>query len=242
MAAKNKNGLILLSKPYQIVSNKVLQYLKIIMNKGKLGYSGTLDPLAIGCLPILFNSHTVFSECFLKQKKIYIAELILFQITNTYDADGNIIKNGFIYPISIEQILKKISNFIGYIYQSPPLFSSIKYKGDKLYVYAKKNSIAKIKKRCVHIFKVQLISYKSKKIILSITCSSGTYIRSFISDIGYLINCGAFLSQLNRTNIGLHSQSSSVSINQLKTLKKNSVNTSYINYFMYSNKSIFHIM
>lgn len=224
-----------MDKNKYISSNNFMQFIKILLFIKKMGYSGTLDPLAEGCLPILTNKYTVLSNVVLKEKKRYVSRMELFKITNTYDSDGLLIKikKKCDLHIKITNIIKSISNFVGKIYQHTPIYSATKQKGKSLYKFARKNLYVKIKKRKISIFCIKLLNIKNNKIQILTECSSGTYIRSLISDIGYILSFGAFLSILKRDNIGLYRTKDFININQLKLIKKNKKNKMYPNYFIF---------
>ena len=226
------SGIIILDKPIYSSSNKIVQLLKILLNIKKIGYVGTLDPLARGCLPILLNRYTRYSELIMKANKTYFANMNLFKVTNTYDSDGILLKKKNISKIKVKKILKLISHFIGNTYQHPPIYSAIKYKGSNLYKYAVLNLQIFIKKKKVNIKSIKLIKYIHEVAEILIKCSSGTYIRSLVSDIGYTLNCGASLSYLKRTKIGLFKLSYFISVPYLKMIKKNERNEMYIKYFV----------
>ena len=148
----NKSGYILIDKSINVTSNKTLQKFKNITNVNKAGYTGTLDPLATGILPIMLNDCTKYSDILLKKNKQYIVIGNLYKITNTYDKDGILLKKmrkkKIIY---LDNIIKNLSFFKGKILQTPSIYSSIKYKGSHLYKYARSNININIKKKKVII-------------------------------------------------------------------------------------------
>lgn len=197
-------GFLNINKNEGCTSYDVIRTFKKTLGIKKIGHSGTLDPFASGVLLVGINNATRLFE-FLESDKTYSAKILFGIETNTDDITGEIIKRHKVIP-SVEEINIKLKEFIGKINQKPPIFSSIKIKGTRAYDLARQNkiSINEIKEKTVEIYSIKIISYKDNELELIIHCSSGTYIRSVARDLGSLLNTGACLSYLKRTNIGKH--------------------------------------
>jgi len=226
----NKESLIegeilLINKPlkwtsFQVV-NKIRWLIKSKFNikKIKVGHAGTLDPLADGLLIICTGKMTKKIDQFQNLDKIYTGKFFLGATTPSYDLETEVNSVKPINNISEKLISKALESFNGKITQTPPIFSAIKYKGKKLYEYARKGETVKIKEREVLIYEFIITKYQLPELSFLIKCSKGTYIRSLANDFGEKLECGAYLSKLTRTAIGNHLLENSISIEDFeKTL------------------------
>lgn len=226
----NKESLIegeilLINKPlkwtsFQVV-NKIRWLIKSKFNikKIKVGHAGTLDPLADGLLIICTGKMTKKIDQFQNLDKIYTGNFFLGATTPSYDLETEVNSVKPINNISEKLISKALESFNGKITQTPPIFSAIKYKGKKLYEYARKGETVKIKEREVLIYEFIITKYQLPELSFLVKCSKGTYIRSLANDFGEKLECGAYLSKLTRTAIGNHLLENSISIEDFeKTL------------------------
>lgn len=200
MAKSNLFGILNINKPKGITSFEVIARLRKILNIKQIGHSGTLDPIAQGVLAICVGDATRIIE-FLPTDKSYRAFAQLGFTTNTYDLEGKITSQKEV-NVTKEQIEKALSEFSGEIEQFPPIFSAIKIKGKKLYEYARKNEEVEIPKRNVTVYKIALVELREGEqpvVVFDVDCSSGTYIRSIIHNLGQKLGCGATMIDLIRT-------------------------------------------
>ena len=213
---------ILINKPKGITSHDVIDYLRKVTGIRKIGHSGTLDPLANGLLIVgIGRESTRQLEKFLKLPKTYLAEIFLGQERDTNDAEGKIIsekKN--LQPFPIEKIKKTLSKFLGEQKQIPPKFSAIKIKGRKAYQLARRKKAFQLPPRKITIFQIDLLKYQFPYLKIKVRCSSGTYIRALARDIGYQLECGAYLSNLCRLAIGDFNLDQAVEINKIDNILK----------------------
>lgn len=189
-----------------MTSHDVVAYIRKITGIKKVGHSGTLDPSAVGVLPIFIGKATKVIDFIKDETKSYRAELKLGVITDTGDKDGNVIsaidwkkeldKNGF--DIKINEIMK---SFIGKSGQIPPMYSAVKINGQKLYTLARQGKEVIRNPREITISKINIISssFDEGLVLFDIDCSKGTYIRVICEDIGRKLGCGACMSYLIRT-------------------------------------------
>ncbi|CAL4322048.1 tRNA pseudouridine(55) synthase TruB [Buchnera aphidicola] len=216
---RNVHGIFLLDKPIGISSNQALQLVKKIFSIKKAGHGGSLDPLATGLLPIFLGEATKFSKYLLKSSKKYRVIAKLGEQTSTADSFGRI-ENVFKVKINSSLYESALDKFRGKIVQVPPIYSAIKYKGKPLYQYARKGISVPIKKRIIKVYKLENLYRKNEIIELEIFCSSGTYIRSIIHDLGKLLRCGAHVIFLRRLKVFSYSINQSVNFDQLFFFKK----------------------
>lgn len=188
------NGLILVIKPPGMTSFDVVAYLRGILKVKKIGHAGTLDPAAGGLLPICLGKATKAIEWFMDFDKSYRAEMVLGVVTDTQDAEGNIIEKNQV-TVDINTIKETVNSFVGKYKQTPPMFSAVKINGKRLYDLARQGKEVQRKARQVEIFNIAGVNvkqdYESTIVRFDVDCSKGTYIRTLCHDIGQRIGCGA---------------------------------------------------
>lgn len=212
------HGILLLDKPCGVSSSFLVKKIKKFFCAKKVGHAGTLDPLATGMLPICFGKTTKFVKYLLKFDKKYRVLARLGESTNTFDSTGSIIR---ILPVVLDykKLERCLHSFIGQSYQVPPMFSALKYHGVPLYKYARKGINIPRKSRKIFIYDLSILSMQPNHIIeLSIRCSTGTYVRSVISDIGEHLGCGAHVIGLRRLMVGKYTAESMVNLKTLETI------------------------
>lgn len=194
-------GILLIDKPKEFTSFKLVQILRKRLGVKKIGHSGTLDPFATGVMVMLIGrAYTRLSDQFLCSEKEYVAEVYLGKSTDTYDSEGVVTAESPLIP-SIEEVANIVTYFQGEIEQIPPMYSAKKINGKKLYELARKGIEVERKPVKVSV-KTHLLHYAYPLLHLGITCTKGTYIRSIGHDIGKLLTCGAHLTNLRRTRSG----------------------------------------
>ncbi|GAB6076714.1 tRNA pseudouridine(55) synthase TruB [Desulfurobacterium crinifex] len=195
-------GYLVVDKPSGMSSHDVvLSIRKIIGRKIKVGHTGTLDPLATGVLILAVGKATRLSEYLLKQDKCYVVKGRFGLSSDTYDLDGKI-EEVSCPEITKDVLLRVLERFRGEIEQIPPPFSAIRIKGKRAYELARKGEKVELKPRRVKIYSLKLLDFTYPDFELEVCCSSGTYIRTLIHDIGKALGCDAVVVELRRTKIG----------------------------------------
>ena len=212
-----EDSVFVLDKPPGMTSQQAVTWIKKTLNLKKGGHTGTLDPLATGVLIILTGKATKLAQRFSHFEKEYIATLELGKTSDTYDIDGQIIATASVPYISMDKIRETIQPFIGDIIQTPPPYSAKKVKGKRLYWYARRNITVKPKPHPVTIHAIEVAKLDLPFVEMSVVCSTGTYIRSLIQDIGILLGCGAIMTSLRRTKIGPFKLSDSVGFKSVES-------------------------
>ncbi len=207
------NGIINVYKEKGYTSHDVVAKLRGILHMKKIGHTGTLDPDAVGVLPVCVGKGTKVCSLLTDRDKTYEAVVKLGVITDTEDMTGEVLEKR---PVTVteEDIKKILSSFMGEIEQIPPMYSAIKVQGKKLYELAREGKIIERKPRKITIHKIQLlnVNLSEQEFSIRVTCSKGTYIRTLCQDIGEKLGCGAAMKSLVRTRVG------SFSIEDAKTL------------------------
>ncbi len=194
------SGIVLLDKSEGITSSQAVLRVRRLFNAKKAGHTGTLDPLADGLLPICLGEAAKFSAFFLHGDKRYLAEGTLGMVTTTCDREGEVTATCEVGD-AVSRLPKVLEQFKGEIIQKPPIYSAVKVKGRTLYRYAREGREVEIPERKVTIYALNLLETTKNTFKVEVYCSSGTYIRSLIADIGRALGVGAFVSKLRRTKI-----------------------------------------
>lgn len=215
-------GIIVLQKPKDITSFLAVAKTRRLCQEKKAGHAGTLDPMATGVLPILFGGATRFLEFVPTSPKRYRAVLRLGLTTDTLDITGQILSE---QPVSVskEDLQEALENFRGEILQVPPMYSAIKKDGVRMYDLARQGIEVEREARPVTIFELNLLSegelrhaLGEQEYALDVLCSSGTYIRTLIDDLGRQLGCGAVMTELTRTAVGPFTMEHAVTLEELE--------------------------
>ncbi|HAZ28595.1 MAG TPA: tRNA pseudouridine(55) synthase TruB [Candidatus Magasanikbacteria bacterium] len=198
------SGFLLIDKPKDWTSHDVVGYLRKITGIKKIGHSGTLDPFATGLLIVgIGRNATKQLDQFKALDKTYEATLKLGEISDTYDETGKIKRlPPLLSPLTNGKIEKIISTFLGKKTQIPPMYSAKKVGGKKLYELARKGIEIKRQPIDIEIYDMHMLAYDYPLLTIVVSCSSGTYIRTLVHDIGEALQCGAYCKELQRTQIG----------------------------------------
>jgi len=160
--------------------------------------TGSLDPLATGLLPLCFGEATKIAGLLLGNSKAYDAELMLGVTTDTGDAEGQVLRRRPVPALDTAQIERALALLRGRITQVPPAYSAIKQGGEPLYLKARRGEAVEVPAREVEIHRLELTGWEGDRLALHVECSSGTYIRSLVVDLGEALGCGAHLTALRR--------------------------------------------
>lgn len=221
--AIQEGQLILVDKPLEWTSFQVVNKIRWLIKKKhalkkiKVGHAGTLDPLATGLLIVCTGKMTKQIESLMGKEKTYTGTFVVGATTPSYDLETDINNRHEIDHITPKLIDQVRTQFIGSIWQKPPLFSAIKKNGKRLYEHARANEQIEVPAREVYIHKFELTRIDLPEIDFEICCSKGTYIRSVAHDFGQASGSGAHLKNLCRTAIGQHQLENAY---DLKTLEK----------------------
>lgn len=203
------DGILLLDKPQGLSSNQALQRVRHLFRAEKGGHTGSLDPLATGLLPVCFGEATKIAGGLLGARKAYETVARLGVVTDTDDADGQVLRERPVPPLAIDAIDAALKTLTGRIQQRPPIYSALKRGGEPLYAKARRGEVIQVDPRevDVHAFDLlnaadlldgQLENGASPNLRLHVECGSGTYVRSLVRDLGELLGCGAHVAQLRR--------------------------------------------
>jgi tRNA pseudouridine55 synthase len=227
------SGFLNVSKPKGMTSFDVIRVLRKNLGIKKMGHLGTLDPIAEGVLIIAINEATKLIEFMMGFDKEYVAEMTLGAKTDTYDAEGEKTAINDRKPSEAE-IKDALDSFKGEIEQTPPVYSALKVNGQPAYKRARQGEKVELKSRKITISDIKLESYSYPKAVFKVSCTSGTYIRSLINDIGEKLGVGAYMSELKRTKVGNFNIKNSHNLENInnKKLKEDFIDLSDVLPFM----------
>lgn len=213
-------GFVFLNKEEGITSFIAAAKMRRIFSEKKAGHTGTLDPMATGVLPIALGNATRFIELIPSHDKAYRATFILGKTTDTLDITGKVLLENEVTAVK-EDVEKALGKFRGEIMQLPPMYSAIKKNGVRLYELARQGIEIERESRKVTVYSLELVSSDEEKneYVIDVECSSGTYIRSLISDIGEELKCGAVMTSLMRTKANGVSIEKCFTVEELQILK-----------------------
>jgi tRNA pseudouridine55 synthase len=213
------DGLLLIDKPrgwtsFDVVAKVRGTLKKAIGGKPKVGHTGTLDPLATGLLVLTLGSYCKRAGEFSKLDKTYEVEMTLGKTSTTDDGEGDITEVSDKKP-SRDELSTAVMSFVGAIEQVPPVFSAIKVNGKRAYKMAREGKEVKLEPRQAIIYAIENLEYTYPVANFTVQVSSGTYVRSLIRDIGQKLECGAYMSALQRTQVGEFSLESAITVENI---------------------------
>ena len=212
------NGIINVYKEEDFTSNDVVAKLRGILRQKKIGHAGTLDPAAVGVLPVLLGSGCRISEYMMDHDKTYRVVLKLGVSTDTQDMTGHVLESFDISGISPEEIKNAVLSFQGEYDQIPPMYSAKQINGKRLYDLAREGITVERKPVRVKISSVRIESIELPDVIFTVDCSKGTYIRTLCADIGEKLGCGGAMAHLTRTRVGGFHIVDALTIGQIQEL------------------------
>lgn len=215
-------GLIILDKPKDMTSFGAVAKVRRICSEKKCGHTGTLDPMATGVMTVMLGGATRFCELLPSHDKAYVASFRLGVKTDTLDITGTVLETKPV-EATAEQVRETLKEFEGDISQLPPMYSAVSVNGQRLYDLARKGIEVERKPREVTVFSIELLSEKEEEAeyTISVECSSGTYIRTLIDDLGEKLGCGAVMTELRRTKANGFSLENAITVEELARLAEN---------------------
>ncbi len=204
---------ILIDKPCGWSSFKVIHNIRKSIGVKKVGHAGTLDPMASGLLIVCTGKKTKEITRYQDQEKTYKGIIFLGKSSPSMDLETEVTAIKPTGNLRVNDILKLKEEFMGEIYQIPPMYSAVKVGGKSLYKLARKGKTVEREPRKVFVSKFD-IEIALPEIFFEIKCSKGTYIRVIADDFGKKLGCGGLLSSLRRTGIGEYCVENAVSVDE----------------------------
>ncbi|MBI3911864.1 MAG: tRNA pseudouridine(55) synthase TruB [Armatimonadetes bacterium] len=198
-------GVLNVDKPTGMTSHDVVAAARRALGIRRVGHSGTLDPAATGVLLLCLGPATRLVEYLHALPKTYVAQAMLGIATDTQDVSGQVVAEADASAVTETLVREALGRFQGEIWQTPPMVSALKVGGRRLYERARAGEEVPREPRRVTIHSLSLDRFEPGPracLWLTVTCSSGTYIRTLVDDLGRALSCGATLVSLRRTAIG----------------------------------------
>lgn len=193
---------MLIDKPLDWTSFDVIRKIRGMVRIKKVGHAGTLDPLATGLLIVCTGKFTKRINEYMAQEKEYTGTITLGAVTPTYDLESEPVDFKDLSHLTRASLDEAVKQFTGPIEQVPPIHSAIKIGGKRVYELARKGKEVKLEPRPVVIHAFEIVEMRLPEVRFRVVCSTGTYIRSLANDLGAVLGCGGYLSELRRTRIG----------------------------------------
>ena len=200
-----RTGVLNVDKAAGETSFFVVNRLRKLTGARRVGHAGTLDPLATGVLPILFESATRLAEFALELRKTYVAEIHLGFETATDDAEAEPKAVADPSGLASGDVEGALAGFEGRILQEPPAYSAVKVDGERAYRLARAGETPRPAAREVEVYAIRMLDFTAGPRAVArieVQCGSGTYLRSIARDVGRQIGVGGYLGRLVRTAYG----------------------------------------
>ena len=199
-AGSAADGLVLLDKPDGITSFQCLGRIKRVLGTRRVGHVGTLDPFASGLLGVVTGRATRLAGLLSGLDKRYLAGIRFGLETDTLDPEGAVIGES---PVpDLQAIRRVLPAMVGRLRQRPPAYSAVHVAGRRAYALARRGEVPLLPLRDVTVSAAHLIDWQPPDLTLELTCSAGTYVRSWARDLGVAAGSRAYVAQLRRLSIG----------------------------------------
>lgn len=221
------NGIMNIYKEPGFTSHDVVAKLRGIVKQKKIGHTGTLDPDAVGVLPVCFGSATKLCDMMTDKSKEYEAVMRLGVTTDTQDMSGKILTESAVLAAKAD-VEDAVMGFVGGYEQIPPMYSALKVNGKKLYELAREGKEVERQPRHVDIPFIRILDISLPEVRFVVGCSKGTYIRTLCADIGEALGCGAAMVTLKRTRVGSFRIEDSISLSRVEELMQSGAYAAYV--------------
>ena len=216
------NGIMNVYKEAGYTSHDVVAKLRGICKQKKIGHTGTLDPGAVGVLPVCFGSGTKLCDMLTDWDKEYIASLRLGVATDTQDMTGQVLWKAepeAVEALAEDDVRAALFRFLGGYEQIPPMYSALKVDGRKLYELARAGKEVERKPRPVKIKELEILEISFPTVRFRVVCSKGTYIRTLCHDVGERLGCGGVMEALERSRVGIFGVEDALTLSEIEKLR-----------------------
>ena len=211
------HGVLNIYKEAGYTSHDVVAKLRGILHQKKIGHTGTLDPDAVGVLPVCLGRATKLCDLLTDETKTYEAVVRLGVETDTQDMSGQVIRERPVL-VAEEEIRSCVKGFLGEQMQIPPMYSALKVNGKKLCELAREGKTVERRPRPVTFYEIEICGIELPRMTMRVTCSKGTYIRTLCHDIGARLGCGGAMEHLIRTRVGRFQIAGALTLSQVESL------------------------
>lgn len=211
-----------------MTSHDVVARIRRILKIKAVGHAGTLDPLATGLMILLIGEATKISDYLLNNTKSYRVKIKLGLETDSLDITGKILSQKSTENISDSNVQDVVKSLTGELELPVPKFSAVKVDGKKLLDRALKNEEFNVPLRKMEFYNIQLLSNDTNIFEYELSCTKGSFIRSWVHELGQRLGCGAVVEELRRTKSDPYFIDSSSTLSELEALDSLEKGKSYI--------------
>jgi tRNA pseudouridine55 synthase len=213
------SGLVIVDKPSGMTSHDVVARVRRMAGTRRVGHAGTLDPMATGLLVVGVEKATRLLGHLARTEKEYLATIRLGQTTSTDDAEGQLQAANSAAAVTDDTLHAAVAALCGEISQVPPAVSAVKVAGQRAYKLTRQGAAPRLQPRTVTVREFTVHDIRRDGDLLdvdvSVTCSSGTYIRALARDLGAELGTGGHLSRLRRTRVGGYGEDQARGLDEL---------------------------
>jgi tRNA pseudouridine55 synthase len=215
--ALSLDGLLVVDKPAGPTSHDVVARCRRLLSEKRVGHGGTLDPDATGVLLVAVGRVTRLLRFLSPLTKIYQGELVLGTATDTLDASGRVTGTWDMSAVTPAEVTAAARALTGDLLQIPPMVSAVQVGGRRLHQLARQGIEVERQPRPVRVerFDVTSPAADADRYRFLVECSSGTYVRSLVDDLGRALGGGAHLGTLRRTAVGPFGENRAVGLDQV---------------------------
>lgn len=217
-ATTDCSGVLVVDKPRGLTSHDVVNVVRRRLGVRRVGHAGTLDPEAVGVLPILVGEATKLMAYLAEQDKEYVATVRLGVRTDTHDLAGRVLAESAVPPLSAEDVERAARAFVGRLRQRPPMYSAVHHGGRRLYELAREGREVDREAREVTVHAITVEEVDLPRVRLRIVCGKGTYVRVLAADLGEALGTGACVESMVRTRVGPFDLGTAVPVSVLEGL------------------------
>lgn len=211
------DGVLVVDKPSGRTSFDVVRDVRNLLKIKKVGHTGTLDPMATGVLPLCLGEATKIAGLLTESEKAYDAVIKLGAETDTLDAEGTLVSESPVPPLTPALLESVLEKFRGSYLQTPPMYSAVKIGGKRLYELARKGEEVERVARPVTVHSLELRDFNATELTVSVACSKGFFVRTLAQELGRALGTGAHLKALRRTKSGPFSLAMAVPLDRLNS-------------------------
>jgi tRNA pseudouridine55 synthase len=196
------DGLVVVDKPQGWTSHDVVGRTRRLARTRKVGHAGTLDPMATGVLVLGIGKATRLLGHLALTEKQYDGTIRLGQTTVTDDAEGDVVETRDASGVTDDAIAAGVAALTGDIQQVPTAVSAVKVDGVRSYARVRAGEEVELKARPVTVARFEVLARRGDDLDVTVTCSSGTYVRALARDLGAALGVGGHLTALRRSRVG----------------------------------------
>lgn len=212
----NLDGLLLVDKPTGVTSHDVVSRLRKALQMKRIGHTGTLDPLATGVMILVLGEATKLSDYLMSESKAYRVDIRFGVTTDSLDRTGQTLSESPV-TATADEIRQAAEELEGEFEWPVPLFSAKKIGGRPLHEMARNQEAIEAPLKMMKFWNVQIVGQGPNTLQVELECSKGSFIRTWVSELGRILGCGAVVDELRRLRVGEWSVDQCVTLEALES-------------------------